>query len=258
MKTTSRKRLLISSVAMLLVAMLALGTATFAWFTSSTTATASNINVKTIKSSELQISKSTRVWGTTVDYATANKVLLPTSTVDGKAWFTANAETRNSYKKADGVDFSPATVTAENNSYYFTEELNVRNNGSADVNNAMIEITFPAAAEYARVAVQEVKSDGTVVGDFKTSVYDNAGAAYEAVKNATTTEEITPKTDYTVTIGDLKGKDTLGGGATTGEAKYYKIFVWFEGQDVDCNDTTAGQAVPNVTFTVTGDTASQT
>ena len=63
MKTTSRKRLLISSVAMLLVAMLALGTATFAWFTSSTTATASNINVKTIKSSELQISKSTRVWG---------------------------------------------------------------------------------------------------------------------------------------------------------------------------------------------------
>ena len=143
MKTTSRKRLLISSVAMLLVAMLALGTATFAWFTSSTTATASNINVKTIKSSELQISKSTRVWGTTVDYATANKVLLPTSTVDGKAWFTANAETRNSYKKADDVDFSPDTVTAENNSYYFTEELNVRNNGSADVNNAKIEITFP-------------------------------------------------------------------------------------------------------------------
>lgn len=257
MKTTSRKRLLISSVAMLLVAMLALGTATFAWFTSSTTATASNINVKTIKSSELQISKSDRVWGTTVDYATSNKVLLPASTVDGKAWFTANAETRNSYKKADNVDFSPAAVTAENNTYYFTEELNVRNNGSADVNNAKIEITFPASAEYARVAVQEVTSEGTVVGDFKTSVYDNAGAAYEAVKNATTTEEITPSTDYTVTIGDLKGKDSLGGGATTGEAKYYKVFVWFEGQDVDCNDTTAGQAVPNVTFTVTGDTAGQ-
>ena len=57
MKTTSRKRLLISSVAMLLVAMLALGTATFAWFTQSTTATANGINVKTIKSSELVISK---------------------------------------------------------------------------------------------------------------------------------------------------------------------------------------------------------
>lgn len=257
MKTTSRKRLLISSVAMLLVAMLALGTATFAWFTSSTTATASNINVKTIKSSELQISKSDRVWGTTVDYATANKVLLPASTVDGKAWFTANAETRNSYKKADNVDFSPAAYTADSNTYFFTEELNVRNNGAADVNNAKIEITFPTSAEYARVAVQEVTSEGTVVGEFKTSVYDNAGVAYDAVKNATTTEKITPSTDYTVSIGDLKGKDSLGGSATTGEAKYYKVFVWFEGQDVDCNDTTAGQAVPNVTFTVTGDTATQ-
>ena len=39
----SRKRLLISSIAMLLVAMLALGTATFAWFTQNTTATASGI-----------------------------------------------------------------------------------------------------------------------------------------------------------------------------------------------------------------------
>ena len=33
MKAKSRRRLLISSIAMLLVAMLALGTATFAWFT---------------------------------------------------------------------------------------------------------------------------------------------------------------------------------------------------------------------------------
>lgn len=46
MKTTSRKRLLISSVAMLLVAMLALGTATFAWFTTSTNPYADNFSAK--------------------------------------------------------------------------------------------------------------------------------------------------------------------------------------------------------------------
>ena len=45
MKAKSRRRLLISSVAMLLVAMLALGTATFAWFTNSTTAYAKNAKV---------------------------------------------------------------------------------------------------------------------------------------------------------------------------------------------------------------------
>lgn len=51
MKTTSRKRLLISSVAMLLVAMLALGTATFAWFTQNTSATANEFSAKTVKAS---------------------------------------------------------------------------------------------------------------------------------------------------------------------------------------------------------------
>lgn len=249
----TKKRALISSVAMLLVAMIALGTATFAWFTSSTTATADKIAVKTIKSSELQISKSDRNWGTTIDYSedVVKNVLLPASTIDGKAWFTANAETRNSYAKPANADFQTATNDGQ---YYFTEELNVRNNGAADVANAKIEITYPATSQYARVAVQEVTSDGTVVGDFKKSVYDDAGAAYQGVKNATQTEEITPKTDYTVSVGALKGKDSLGGSATTGEVKYYKIFVWFEGQDVQCDDTTAGQKIPNVTFTVTGDT----
>ena len=59
MKTNSRKRLLVSSVAMLLVAMLALGTATYAWFTQNTQATADNLSVKTVKASELKLAAKT-------------------------------------------------------------------------------------------------------------------------------------------------------------------------------------------------------
>ncbi|MDP4120939.1 MAG: hypothetical protein Q8876_07820, partial [Bacillota bacterium] len=44
-KSNKRRRLIISSVAMLMVAMLALGSATYAWFTNSTTAAANGINV---------------------------------------------------------------------------------------------------------------------------------------------------------------------------------------------------------------------
>ena len=73
----TKKRALISSVAMLLVAIIALGTATFAWFTSSTSATASNINVQTTKSSELKVSKSDLVWSDSVDYAKPNTILRP-------------------------------------------------------------------------------------------------------------------------------------------------------------------------------------
>ncbi len=255
MKTTSRKRLLISSVAMLLVAMLALGTATFAWFTSSTTATANNINVKTIKASELQISSKNVDWGTKVDYQTKNKILLPASTVDGKNWFTANAETKTNFKKADDVDFAVATPA---NYYYFTEQLNVRNNGAADVEKVKIDITFPdSGAKYARVGVQEVAEKGgtTTKGDFQ--IFDISGVAYDGVATANTTSAITPDNKCTVTVGTLKGKDSIGGGAATGEAKYYLIYVWFEGQDVDCIDSESGAELPDVTFTVSGDTVSQ-
>ena len=68
MKTTSRKRLLISSVAMLLVAMLALGTATFAWFTSNTTSKADDFHATTTKVSTLVISKNDKKWKTHVEY----------------------------------------------------------------------------------------------------------------------------------------------------------------------------------------------
>lgn len=47
---------------MLLVAMLALGTATFAWFTTSTSTKADGINVTTVKSSDLKISRYNHTW----------------------------------------------------------------------------------------------------------------------------------------------------------------------------------------------------
>ena len=97
MKTKSRKRLLISSVAMLLVAMLALGTATFAWFTQNTSATANEFSAKTVKASELKLSSESIDWTDTLNYGYKDKVLKPVSTVDGINWFTAVAANKDSY-----------------------------------------------------------------------------------------------------------------------------------------------------------------
>ena len=247
----TRKRALISSVAMLLVAIIALGTATFAWFTSSTTATAKGINVKTIQASELVISKSDKKWGTQIDYATKNKVLQPASTATGSAWFTANAAVKGNFARPAGTDFSPVD-TASN--YYFAEQLNVGNRGAADVTNAKITFTFPSN-DYVRVAVVEANNSGNITGDFTKAVFDNAGVAYDAAKTASTTESITPEsTKYEVNVGDLAGKQE---GEEMGDVKYYNLYVWFEGQDQQCVDANAGQSIPDVEFSVTGETAAQ-
>lgn len=248
MKTTSRKRLLVSSVAMLLVAMLALGTATYAWFTSSTTATASGINVRTIKSSELEISKSDKDWKTQIDYGVANKTFIPASTANGTAWFTANAEDKSSFEKPADEQFSSITDGAN---YYFAEQLNIRNAGQADVENVTISISG-INNDYIRVAVVEANASGLGTGDFTTSVYDNAGTAYEAASAADSTTEITPSIDYEIPVGTLTGGET----EDAGQVKYYNIYVWFEGQDAQCVDANAGQIV-DIDFTVTGDTVSE-
>ena len=259
--TKFRKRALLSSVAMLLVALVALGSATFAWFTSSTTATANGIKVSTIKSSELQISKSDLQWGTQVDYA-SNEVFAPVSSANGSAWFKADAETKNSYAKAATASFEAVNSAA---GYYFTEALNIRNNGDADVTNVKIKISG-LNCDYARLAIYKVTANNgttTATGDptFAQSIYDNAGTAYNAVSAASTSGslvEITPTslgTTDEINVGTLTGKSN---GTVTGIA-YYKIFVWFEGQDAQCVDANAGASLSTLTngltFTVSGDTA---
>ena len=260
--TKFRKRALLSSVAMLLVALVALGSATFAWFTSSTTATANGIKVSTIKSSELQISKSDLQWGTQVNY-NENEIFSPVSSATGAAWFKADAESKNGYAKASSASFESVNSAA---GYYYTEALNIRNNGDADVENVTITITG-LNCDYARLAIYEVTANnGTTPtdstnGTFAKSIFDNSGTAYQAVSAASTSGslvQITPTaigTTNTIDVGTLAGKNN---GTVVGIA-YYKIFVWFEGQDVDCVDANAGAnfstLTNGLTFTVSGETA---
>lgn len=249
MKTTSRKRLLISSVAMLLVAMLALGTATYAWFTSSTTVTAEGLNAKTVKSSKLVISKSDRKWGQTIDYGQTGKTYRPASSADGAAWFTADAAKGDNFAKPANADFKPLTELA---GYVYAEEFNVANQGEAAVEEVTITISG-LTNNYARIALVEVTGEGSAVAGktFANSVKDNAGVAYDAVATAKTTTSITPSTTMTIPVGELAGKI---GEAEVGGAKYYKLFVWFEGQDVQCTDATAGQEIGDIQISVSGTT----
>lgn len=259
MKTTSRKRLLISSVAMLLVAMLALGTATFAWFTQNTQATADQLSVKTIKASELQLSKTTGEWGDQIHYDYVGKVLKPASSVDGTNWFTAIAANKGSYEAAD----TDATDISSNlDGYVFKEQLNVRNNGKAAVEKVKIKFklreTEAANGKYVRLALVPADKRGAdaavTPADFKAGVFASAADTADALKDAAkTTETVTAKSgaEGEVEVGTLTAKGEAG------SAKYYNLYVWFEGQDEDCKDINGGNEIPEVTFTVTGDTVNQ-
>lgn len=261
----TKKRALISSVAMLLVAIIALGTATFAWFTKSTSATAENLSVKTVKASEIMLSDNdtTHDWTDQLDYNTLGKVLKPASSADGVHWYTANATNKGSYEAP-----TPSSTIPEDQigKYVFKNQLNVSNMGAAAVEKVTISFNLKEGvqkpgAKYLRLALVEADKRGTdanIIGDFASCVYaEGTDKADAFVPNDEGTSVITKKistkdgSNASVTIGDLGAKDT----ATS--TKYYNLYVWFEGQDTDCYDYNAGNVMSPITFTVTGDTVNQ-
>lgn len=272
MKNT-RKKLLVSSVAALLVSAMALSTATFAWFTTSTSAKADELSVKTVKSSELVLAKTTGDWTDQLKYGTLGKVLKPASSVDGVNWFTATAASKT---KSDADTSTVSDISNKLDGYVFVEQLNVLNKGAAEVKDVTIDFELSEegkdGANYLRLALVPVDrrynaTDGLpapTAENFASHVFaadvDSAPAIATATKSGETTSI---KTNVISAKSGAKGSVTVGelkayGDANGEDAKYYNLYVWFEGQDTNCFDANAGNSMPNITFTVSGDTVTET
>lgn len=257
MKTTSRKRLLISSVAMLLVAMLALGTATFAWFTTSTNPYADNFSAKTTKQSTLLLSDSSRTgWTSHLDYNAGNKIMYPASG-NGTSWVKGTASNSLTgvidQNTLQAVAPSPAQGVIPSD-YLFAQELNLKNNGTADIKDVSIDFYLNTsdnkdAAEYARVALVPIDGTKVTADDYVAlgnNVYSTTTKTYNPIIKTDGTEgtQISTKTTFhvDVTTGDEVMKPD--------EVRYYKLYVWFEGQDENCVDALSGQKIPGLKFDV--------
>lgn len=236
---------------MLLVAMLALGTATFAWFTSNTTSIADGIYAKTIKASTLKISKSNHAWTTHVAYnvgtSTAAKVMYPASHAADGSWYNCVAAAETAYGKntAAGTAVNPSATS----DYVYKEQLNVKNDGdSGTVTSVQIAVNYPEeVSSYIRIALVPANESG--VEDSSATIEANTYAP-----TADTHKQLTNgTTEGSTTITAKTGAITVGTGTLNAqEAKYYNLYVWFEGQDAQCFDSNAGQTLNGLSFTVTG------
>lgn len=278
----SRKRLLISSVAMLLVAMLALGTATFAWFTQSTSVTAKGINVRTSKTSSLQIANDDGQYGNGFTYAGFESIMIPSSSFNGSDWYYTSAEDKEGFAAASDATITAVASTSGtlDQKYVYTEQLNIKNvaeSGGMAVND--IEITIENISNnYIRIALVPVNEKGVNVAiptttDFKNYIIaDNSNNSaitgkldeyypISATGTQQTTTTIKPKqatSSGKYVIDKNKYSELTSLAADT--ALHYNLYVWFEGQDIDCYDNNAGTgitATDGIKFTVTGTPASE-
>ncbi len=265
--TKFRKRALLSSVAMLLVALVALGSATFAWFVSNPNATASGLSLKTTASTGLVVTTDTDVDGSNVNRwsheATLGKGLstLNLDPVSQKqdapgTFYTVEAKGADKYDpKAATPNANGLVINHTATSNVFTEKVYFRlTDGSAIpaagdkkvvINGLTITANGSASSMKNAIRVAIAKS-GTILGTY---CIDDAGKhgtlTGEAITYSGDPATIASGVTNTWTGGlhttlaapiDLYDAHDLSNVGTNTLSTYENldVYVWLDGQDTNC------------------------
>lgn len=275
MKTKNmRKKALLSSVAMLLVAVVALSGATYAWFTANTDATVSPIQLSTERQSSLVLSSNslsdenpTFTSSLNVNW---NQTLTPVSGsvgANGALSFkkaVANQEALTGDESSTPVSSIEAGATTD----YLQRTILVKSSVKSQV--ILKAIDGAGALEDAlRVAVKignntVVYAPGNDGGTYNeetqvstpNTTYVVAGNAVSGLSGVTYNTLYNATSDITVgespnqktigispcTIGVL-GKTQIATNLTANTATEMQITIWLEGNDSDCTNTMAGVTI---------------
>lgn len=237
MKANSRRRVLISSVAMLLVALVALGTSTFAWFTSDPTANASGVNVKSTASEGLLINAAQEnIWTHTATIAktSGNQTLAPASfdlgTWDGVA-YTTKAEKDGAYGAK-----SDEAVTATGTSY--SEVIAAKITGVAANTKKNVQVTGVTITGHDSTdSVKKTDAAVRVAITFKAS-----GATSETLlgvwANETSNKYLTEVGKYSEVLSTSAYTFKTGASESvqvgTDGADQFKVYLYLDGESANC------------------------
>nr|WP_316614129.1 hypothetical protein [uncultured Ruminococcus sp.] len=240
--TKFRKRALLSSVAMLLVALVALGSATFAWFVTKPEANTVGMAAKTSTTSSLLIDSQTDIdlgtqakgfahetrLNSTSQSASATATLQPASMDADGALHSVAAELPSNYApKASGETISSGSAYQEK--VYF--KLDQGATEAKDVYLKSVNWTANANADMApAITVAILKKDGTLLGTF-----NKASRSQKFIPaNMTTYAAANLGTRTTTTAGNLTSNIVCGSAAlnntATSELDYVTVVVYLDGE----------------------------
>lgn len=246
-----RKKALLSSVAMLLVATVAVGSATFAWFTNNTTATAQNLEVTVSAPSGLLINTaSTGAFTSTLNLSSKSASLTPVSGDVADDAPTFRVATVNDSKKIEKCNESGAVSNV----------ISIQIFGKLSSSNKVDNVETPKDVKLTSISVPSATDEGQVVrtafysasNTTKKTAYCNFGGSARSTAAINTNitsadglsvndnwilEDASKTTTYSATNG-------FGTATKVGTAKYATsgellgtLYVWVEGQDELCNNT---------------------
>lgn len=248
--TTFRKKALLSSVAMLLVALVALGSATFAWFAANPNASASGLDLKTTASTGLVVrTDSDSTWSHEAalykDVATVFD-LTPVSQEQAEPanFWTTDAAASDNYVAGENAMTSASVGNYTTPGAVYSEKVYFRlSDGSAvdaTKNVVLTNITITKATgatmeNAIRVAIAD--KNGKLLGTWALST----GGANGTLTTVNKTEgSFSPAlaTTGTTDVQVAAGADLTADGSDLTE--YVTVYVYLDGQDAICYSDAVG------------------
>lgn len=246
--TTFKRRALLSSVAMLLVALVALGSATFAWFVSDPTAKADGLAMKTTTSTGLVIDtqydgNSTFTHDEDFNVQTANSgtspyastvAMSPVSMTQTGAMKTVEADVSTNY-----IGKSGAAITTADATTYFKENVDCKTTDGSAATITKATVTFTAASASPTIAAafrvalldgDEIIATWAPAAGTKRYLADGV-TAYPATAVATTRSVVASGSQQTISVA-------IGAAST----KTLTLVAYLDGEDDQCYSDQASLA----------------
>lgn len=273
MKKLSISKKLMITVCMLVVSVITLSSATYAWLSMNTVVEAGGMNVQAITAKNLLISLEQNsgydVSATNATNALAVKTLRPSSTVDGANFFAVKKESRSTveyssgnytsdtvFEKVDAHDAS--TDLGSNEAVAVSYKYFLKTEGAADDKFTGVQVTSIEVTRQEEVGNQveltKALRVAIKIGD-TTKIFapvEGATTTYLAIKTLQGTSEGKVQTTQQVKpIAEVQPEDNAIGLISVGtdNAKFMteigsaavpvEIVVWYEGQDANCKSANA-------------------
>ena len=292
MNSKAIRKQLLAAVAMVLVAAVALGSSTYAWFVNNTKVTADSVTVTAKAANTLLISHANEnAWGTTAKFkAETATEFVPVSTVNAtsffkdKTWGTETGDTQKGEYTAQVFETADASKdyfvdsfqvkSSQDCGLYLDSETQITTTGNANVLKSMRLAlvvdggdTFFYQVDAAPISGSGNRYNTTLVSmaadGVKKAISDTNAADVIAADNmssgdviALSAGTVTAPSDNTTLVekDDTKKLCDL----TANTAKTINVYIWMEGCDYDCNTVVVKQITEQAVKCVLGFVAGKT
>ena len=234
---------------MVCVAAVALGSSTYAWFVTNTKVKAGTVEISATTANTLLIKNENNEWATTYTFKDENKNFVPVSTIGKNSTEAFDFFIQNDWAKDTDNKITVNKVSAATGSEYWTKDFEIKASQACKLyldtetafnvtgtNNTTLAALSADGINKAVSGMNKAETTDTFGTPSANNIVSAASKALTGENRALATPD--PANGLSATVGQA---DELYSFTENNEVVKIKAYIWMEGCDYDCNNSTVNE-----------------